>query len=358
MLHRNRPIALPASAIWLMLATVLASSIPTAEARRRKRRHRKKAVVTAPQRAARELTQVGSPKVVVVRRAGVRAFRLASVAFRKDLSFPAGEVVLDPATPPAEQQEDIVDAKPKILLALGPGAASLLAKGGVGVPVVFGYVSSRPVTTVRQGGWLSQATASRRVLRWVLRLVGRARSRRVAVVVRDGKGSLARDFRAACGQLGIQPVVIVAPVATDVVRRVAAALKRRPGAVWLGHHVGLYPPAVLRQLRRIQAQFRLPMVGLTRQHVKDGLVLAVDATPAQLARAAQRLIRRRVGKWTLGVQPRKTDKGRAQASRLFREVVVADRITLNTRAASGLGLDPRAALKAGAQKVGAQKVKP
>lgn len=353
MLHRNRPTVIPAPAIWLILAAMLVSSIPTAEARRRRRRRRKKAKVVKkvrPDRAARGLKAVGSPKIVVVRRQNVRAFRLASLAFRKDLALPTGEVVLDPRTPPSEQLEDIVDAKPKVILALGPGASSVLAKDGAGVPVVFGYISERPVTTVRQGGWLSPATSSRQVLVWLRRLVGRLR--RVAVVVRDGKGSLARDFRGACRRVGVQAVIIVAASASDVVRRVVAALKRRPDGLWLGRHVGLYPLAVLRQLRRIQAQFRLPMVGLTRHHVKQGLVLALDATPAQIARAARRLIRRRLGKWLLpaGRQKRR-GKRSARASQLFHEGVEADRVTLSRRTARGLGLDPRAALKAGAQQV-------
>jgi hypothetical protein len=116
--------------------------------------------------------------------------------------------------------------------------------------------------------------------------------------------------------------------------------------------VELYPAAVLRQLRRIQAQFRLPVVGLTRQHVKQGLVLAVDATPAQLARAARRLIKRYVARWLLPDRSRtRPDKRPARASRLYREVVEADRVSLSTRTARALGLDPRAALKAGAQQV-------
>ncbi len=350
MFHRNRPTVISASAIWLILAAVLVSSIPTAEARRRRRRRRKKAKVTKKVVVPPDIARVGSPKVVVVRRQNVRAFREASAAFRKDLAFPTAEVVLDPANPPKEQLEDIADAKPKIILALGPGAASVLAKGGAGVPVVFGYVSGRPVTAVRQGGWLSSTDSSRRVLRWLQRLVGRLR--RAAVVVRDGKGSLAVGFRKACRRLGIKPIVIVAASSALVVRRVVAALKGRPDGLWLGRSVGLYPPGVLRQLRRIQVQFRVPVVGLTRQHVKQGLVLAVDASPAQIARAASRLIRRRVAQWLLRVGRRKSGVKRAvQASRLFRETVNADRITLNTRAARTLGLDPRKALQAGARKV-------
>jgi len=356
MVQRNRPTVIPALVIWLVLAAVLASSVPIAEARRRKRRRRKKAKVTRKvkrakkERLERELKQVGSPKIVVVRRQNVRTFRLVSLALRKDLAFPTGEVVLDPTTPPKEQLEDIGDAKPKVILALGSGAASVLAKGGAGVPVVFCYVSGRPVTAVRQGGWLSQATSSRQVLLWLRRLVGRLR--RVAVVVRDGKGALAVDFRAACRRLGIQPVVIVAASAADVTRRVVAALKSRPDGLWLGHHVGLYPLGVVRQLRRIQAQFRLPVVGLTRQHVSQGLALAVDATPAAVARAARRLIRRRLGRWLLPPGRRKRrDKRTVMASRLYRGVVKADRVTLSTRTARALGLDPRAALKAGAKKV-------
>jgi hypothetical protein len=350
MVHRNRHIAIPAAGIWLILAAVLASSIPTAEARRRRRSRRKKARVAKKVRVDRDLKQVGSPKVVVVRRQNVRAFRLASLAFRKGLAFPTGEVVLDPATPASEQLEDIDEAKPKVILALGPGAASVVAKGGAGVPVVFAYVAGRPVTAVRQGGWLSVGASSRRVLVWLRRLVGRLR--RVAVVVRDGKGSLARDFRAACARLGLQPVIIVAASARNVVRQIVAALKQRPDGLWLGHHVGLYPPSVLRQIQRIQVQFRLPVVGLTRLHVKQGLVLAVDATPAQIARAARRLIRSRVARWLVPVGGRgRRVRVPARASQLFGGVVEADRVTLNRRTARAIGLNPKAALKAGAQKV-------
>lgn len=310
----------------------------------------RKVKMAKKERMARELKLVGSPKIVVVRRRNVRTFRVVSLAFRKDLALPTGEVVLDPATPPKEQLEDIGDAKPKVIFALGPGAASVLSKGGAGVPVVFGYVSGRPVTAVRQGGWISQATSSRQVLLWLRRLVGRLR--RVAVVVRDGKGSLARDFRAACRRLSIQPVIILAASAADVTRRVVAALKSRLDGLWLGRHVGLYPRGVLRQLRRIQALFRLPVVGLTRHHVKQGLVLALDATPAALARAARRLIRRRLGQWLLPAGRRKRrNKRSVLASQLYREVVEADRVTLSKRTARALGLDPRAALKAGAQQV-------
>ena len=302
------------------------------------------------ERVVRELKQVGSPKVVVVRRQNVRAFHLASKAFRKNVALPAGEVVLDPATPSKEQLEDIGDAKPKIILALGPAAASVLAKGGAGVPVIFGYVTGRPVTAVRQGGWLSQATSSRQVLAWLRRLVSRLK--RVAVVVADSNGNLARDFRSACRRMGIKPLIIVAGRAADVPRRVVAALKRRPDALWLGHHVRLYPPGVLHQLRRIQAQFRLPVVGLTRQHVKQGFVLALDATPAQLARAARKLIRRRLGQWMLPTDlRRRRDKRPARASQLFHEAVLADRVSVSVRTAKALGLDPRKALKAGAKAV-------
>ncbi len=352
MVHRNCHIAIPAVGIWMVLAAVLALSIPTAEARRHRRRGRQKAKVkeTKAERVARELLLVGSPKIVVVRRQNVRAFGLASLAFRKILAFPFGEVVLDPTTPPAEQLEDIDDAKPKVILALGPGAASVLAKGGAGVPVVFGYVSGRPVTAVRQGGWLSMANSSRRVLVWLQRLVGRLR--RVAVVVRDGKGSLARDFRAACRRLGIGPVIIVAASADDVVRRIVAALKQRPDGLWLGRQVAFYPPAVLRQVRRIQAQFRLPVVGVTRLHVKQGLVLAVDASPARIARAARRLIRQRLARWLLpATVPKRRGKVAAQASQLYRGVVEADRVSLNTRTARAIGLNSKAALTAGARKV-------
>jgi len=351
MLHRNRPPVISALAIWLILAVVLASSIPTAEARRRNRRRRKKAQKATPEVVAKRSTQVGSPKVLVVRRQNVRAFRLASLAFRKDLALPSGEVILDPSTPATEQLEDILDAKPKVILALGPGAASVLSRGGAGVPVVYGYVTQRPVTTVRQGGWLAPATSSRRVLVWLGRLVSRLR--RVAVVVRDPKGSLAQDFRAACRHRGVQPVVIVAGSAADVTRRVVAALKQRPDALWLGQHVELYPLGVLRQLRRIQALFRLPMVGLSPEHVKQGLVLALDASPAQVALAARRLIQRRLAAWLLpSARGPRREKRAPQASQLFREEAQADRISLGSRTAKALGLDPQAALKAGAQKVG------
>ncbi len=350
MVHRNCHTALPALGIWLMLTAVLVASIPTAEARRHRRSRRKKAKVVKKERVARALKAVGSPKIVVVRRQNVREFRLASLAFRQNLALPADELALDPTTPPSEQLEDIEDAKPKVILALGPGAAAVLAKGGAGVPVVFGYVSSRPVTAVRQGGWLTMASSSRRVLVWLRRLVGRLR--RVAVVVPDSKGSLARDFRAACRRLSIQPVIIVATSSADVLRGVVAALKKRPDGLWLGRRVGLYPLAVLRQLRRIQAQFRLPVVGLTREHVKQGLVLAVDATPEQMAKAARRLIRRRLAQWLLPAgRPGRRGKSAVRASQLFHEEVQADRVSLNTRTARALGFNPQAALKAGAKKV-------
>ena len=107
MLHRVCPKAPEVLAIWLILVAVLVSSIPTAEARRRRRRKRPKTTETDTE--TRQLAMVGNPKIVVVRRKHVKAFRLASSAFRKDLVYPTGEVVLDPTTPPKELLEDIAE---------------------------------------------------------------------------------------------------------------------------------------------------------------------------------------------------------------------------------------------------------
>jgi hypothetical protein len=359
MLHPNRLTASPALVIWLMLAAVLVSSIPTAQARRRRRRRPAKPRVERPTSGAQHLRRVGNPRVVVVRRQGVRDFRLAAAAFRGSITFPTTELALDRAMPPKDLLEDIADAKPKIIVALGPWAARVLARGLADVPVVFGYLPGLPTTSALQGGWLSLAPSSPQVVRWLERLVPRLR--RVALVVADAKDALAVDFEKACRHRGIQPVVVVATSAADVPSRVVLALKQRPDALWLGRDVALYPPAVLLQLRRLQALHRIPLVGITREHARQGLVLAVDASPARMAEAARRLVRRKVASWLLpgAARPRRAARGATvpplRASRLVREVLVPDRVTVNTVAARALGLDPGAALRAGAKRADARQ---
>ncbi len=80
------------------------------------------------------LAKVGSPKVLVVRRKGVRAFARASAAFRRGVPFPTEDLLLDPAVPTAEQTDDIRDARSKIILALGPRLPRFWRRGPQGCP--------------------------------------------------------------------------------------------------------------------------------------------------------------------------------------------------------------------------------
>ncbi|MFH2008083.1 MAG: hypothetical protein ABI333_15990 [bacterium] len=295
-----------------------------------------------------------------MRRGNVREFARAAKAFRRVSTFPVGEVVLEPGQSQKDLLEDIEDAKPKVVLALGPMAAGVLSRGLGAVPVVFAYLSRRPATTALHGGWLALGARSQHVLQWVERL--RPGVKTAAVVVRDGGGALATSFRKACRRAGIKALVAVAMSSGGALRSVVALMTQRPGALWLGHHVELYPPAVLRQLVQLQARFRMVVVGLTPEHTRVGLAMSLDGGPEQVARAAHELIRSRIRRWLLSRPARRNDSGgsrgrgtspqpKPEASQLTLQEVKVERVTLNERSAAALGLDWKRAVAAGARRV-------
>jgi hypothetical protein len=125
-----------------------------------------------------------------------------------------------------------------------------------------------------------------------------------------------------------------------------------------------FTAAVLRQLVRVQALTRVPLVGLTAGHTRRGMVLSVDASPDAVARAIAQLVRKYGAKWLLenrrltrpsrrraGARRRRTTAPAAEAAPLIQVRVTADRATVNPRAAQTLGIDLRRALRAGATAV-------
>ena len=355
-------------AVHLTVLTALsAAGLASADAREGRRRKSRRAVAKSPTSAG--LRHVGHPKVVVARREHVRSYAEAAEAFKRIASaeFPVSNAKLDIKEKPAELLEEIQVERPRVVLAMGPFAGKIMRHGlKPAVPVVFAFVSQRPDTTVPHGGWLVHGARSAVVLGWVRLIFPRVKS--VAVVVRDPQSELARAFRAACRQGGVKPLFAVARTAKEVPRSVAALMPKRPGAVWLGHWVSLYPSHVLRQLERLQLVFRVPVIGLAQRHAqRHGLFMAIDASPDEVAQAAYRLIRRWVGSWLRVQRSRRgggrrrrerTRRGSRSRSRELRSVVKRDpsqlvservatgRVTLNLRSAGRLGVPAEAVKRA------------
>jgi len=144
--------------------------------------------------------------------------------------------------------------------------------------------------------------------------------------------------------------------------------------------VELWTPLQLRAALRLQSIFRIPVVGLTAEHVRRGLALAIDSTPETVAKRVEAFIRAHVRRWLAPPEPevreapeqgrgrdhrrhrrrrrrrprhphRRRPRPRVEASQLAVGRVPAHHVTINARQLKALGVDPRAAIAAGAIQV-------
>jgi hypothetical protein len=330
---------------------VLGAADP-AEARRRPARR-------APP-PARVQAEARESKVVILRQRGIAAYEDAARAFRRLTPSRVVEVMVssDPAEPAV--REEVTDEKPDLVIALGRLAMQVLRPGLGATPVVAAFLPGPPATAAPRGGYLTSGPPSTLVLEWMKRLVPRLR--RAGVVTRGAPDPLDAEFRAACRRLGVSPVVATAASDADVARALVELVRQGAEVIWLGRDPRLLPLRALRQAVAVQARFRRPLIGVTLEHARYGLALAIDSSPEEIGAGLKALIDANAAAW-LGT-PRAGAGGRGGApvrgagaapdgAQLVRGVARATRAAYNPGSLRALGREAAPLEKAGARPVSA-----
>jgi hypothetical protein len=315
--------------------------------------------------------------VVVIFREHITAFRETAQALRGRSAFPVLLLPLDPEEPLQGLRRDVEVAEPEVVVALGPLAARVAARGLEQSPLVFAYGSGPPETTARQGGWLRHDPRPAAVLRWLVQI--RPKLSSVGMVLPDKRDRRIRRLQHVARQQGIRLRLAYVGAAGDALTALVSLLSQRPQAVWLGFDVRPWTPARLRAALALQVLTGVPVVGITPAHVKRGLAMAVDASPETVAATLDAFIRARIRGWLAararsGSARRRRGRDRLhrrwrggngrrrgaggdaaraslKAGRLVSRRVPARRVTLNPRSLRALGLSPDKALAAGAKGV-------
>jgi hypothetical protein len=303
-------------------------------------------------------------KVLILRRDGVAAYRETAQAFRRLTPHRVTEVACRLGQSEASLREEIAEEKPDLVVALGRLASVVLKPGLGSTPLVFAYLAEPPATAAPIGGFVTAGPSARVAVEWMRRL--RPLLVRAGVIVRAGRDPLEAEFRAACTALGVRPLVAQIASESEVPSALVKLAREGAESIWGGHDVALFPLSSVRAAARVQALFRIPVLGITREHARAGLALAIDSPPEEVAAGLKRLLDAHAGGWISRARAaarRPPSAGGAasgsgpaavpEAVQLVQTAAASSRVSYNPESARALGLQVRSLESAGARPVSA-----
>lgn len=305
--------------------------------------------------ASSQTPAAGKPRVLVIYRRDVAVFAKVAQTLRLRSGWIVVPRPLDPAVPLPDQRRGLAREKAQFLVALGPHAEQVAAQGMGEIFWILALTNRYPALSDRPGAWLATGASPELLLEHVTLLAPRLRT--LGVILRDGQASLSSELSRVCQKHGVTLVTAKVAPEGDPLRALLSLLRDRAGAVWLGTSIDGWTVARLRAARNIQALLRRPVVGVTREHVVSGLVMALDSSPADVAEAIHGLL---LGQGAIMLERARAmalsgRQGRAHKQPTISTVLASElragQVSISAHAARSLGMDPRAVIKAGAYPV-------
>lgn len=257
--------------------------------------------------------------IIVVKRADVPAYQVATEEFAEACRVRARVVQLDGA-PLHFRPTDIV---------LAVGQQALDAVRGTEARVVAALALDVPPGVLAADA-VPPPEHSLRALK-----AARPSVRRVGVVYGPHTTTLFLKMMEPARGLGLSLVPMPAHDGPQAVRELFHHVKDID-AVWLAPDAAVITPQLFRYALTVQLRDRLPVVAVTRQQVKAGALLAVDADARAVGRQAAQLVNE-----LLSGTPAAALAGAERTGTL--------ELTVNAHAARRLGADERALLAMGAR---------
>lgn len=220
------------------------------------------------------------PVVTLLRREGFAEYEAFVASFRGRLRADTRVLAVRPDNGPS-----LIDylraARPALVVAVGEAAYRLALRAGVG-PLLTVYVVDGALPE-------DQAVAAPVAPEQVLATLAALRPEAHTLGVLSGptpapaafERSLARELR----RRALRLVRLTGPSGAEAMRQ----LRREAGhldAIWLLPSPESLTSRLVRYAIALQLHRRIPLIGVTRQHVRAGALFALDFTPEQLALAA------------------------------------------------------------------------
>jgi putative ABC transport system substrate-binding protein len=249
------------------------------------------------------------PRVVVVKSADRAAYAQVLAGFSSELRARVEEIDLDEraeADPRTivRSLQPLLSPRPRLVLAIGPTAASSVRKVVPDVPVIFAMVpywqryglEAPNVTGIAlTTDFPTQLDALKGAFPGVKR-VGMLYDPRLSAQV-------AAEAKAAGEQLGLSMVALEADAARA--EKAVAGARGRVDAMLMLADKTVATAQVVRQLISFCESEKLPLLALSASQVKEGATLSLSASPialgAQAGRLAARILQEKVDAGTLPV---------------------------------------------------------
>ena len=214
-------------------------------------------------------------RILVVKRAGIAAYQEVTDEFRENCRVRARVLDLGGGPLPLRPSD--------VVLAVGQQALDEVRKSGA--RVVSALALHVPIGTMRADEQ-PPPELSLKALK-----VARPSVRRVGVVYGPRSDRLVARMEDAAGPLGLVIVKARAkdgPGAVRQLRRIADA--GIVDALWLAPDLDVLVPQLFQYALTLEIRTGLPVVAVTRQQVKAGALLAVDADPRAVGQQAAQLV--------------------------------------------------------------------
>jgi hypothetical protein len=214
------------------------------------------------------------PHIIVVKQSGVRVYQEVADQFRESCRVHARILDLAPGERPSLQANDVVLAVGQHALdAVQSSPARVVAALALRVPPGVLVADAAPPPEL-----------SLRALK-----AARPSVKRVAVVFGPRTEPLVDKMAEPARTLGLSLVKLRAVDGPSAVRELSR-VQAEVDALWLAPDLEVLAPQVFRYALVLQLRRSLPLVAVSRQQVKAGALLAVDAEPGAVGRQAAALV--------------------------------------------------------------------
>jgi ABC-type uncharacterized transport system substrate-binding protein len=222
----------------------------------------------------------GGIEIVVVKREGIAAHAEVAEEFADRCRVRAKVVNLDLRYP--GQVRDMLHSN-YVVLAVGQKALEAVKNSPA--HIVTALAQSTPPGVI-----VSDAVPPPELALRALK-AARPTVKRIGVVHGPRTDRLIADMVAAARDLGVTLVVVRAgdgPQAVRELRKIASTID----ALWLAPDLDVLTPQLFQYAITLEIQRMIPVVAVTRQQVKSGALLAIDADPHAVGRQAAEIVNR------------------------------------------------------------------
>lgn len=238
--------------------------------------------------------QAERPRVVVVKSSNLAAYAQVMAGFSAEVRANAEELLLEESSPDAVDRvfKKLAQAKPALVLAIGPAAAVGARRQFTDVPVIFVMVpyferyelEGQNTTGIGLTSDLSIELSALRAMQPKVKRVG------VLADARYSKALLDNAAQAASARnLTLVPLDIDSPTKAE---KVLAGAKGRVDAIVIISDKTVGNAVVVEKLLAWSQEEKVPAVGLAPGQVKQGALMALSPAPLAIGQQAGRIANR------------------------------------------------------------------